>query len=58
VSRDSTDDKFIALAIDANAKIIISGDLDLKEVKTYKGVRILSPAKFLEFMRAAKNDST
>lgn len=48
VSRDKTDDKFIELAIDSGAKILISGDPDLKDVKTYKGIEILSPAQFFE----------
>ena len=49
VSRDKTDDKFIALAIDSGATILISGDPDLKDVKTYKGIEILSPAQFFEW---------
>ena len=48
VSRDKTDDKFIGLTIDSGAAILISGDPDLKDVKAYKGVEILSPAQFLE----------
>lgn len=48
VSRDTTDDKFIALAIDSGARVLISGDPDLKEVQTYKGIEILSPAQFFE----------
>ena len=48
VSRDTTDDKFIALAIDAGARVLISGDPDLKEVQTYKSIEILSPAQFFE----------
>ena len=48
VSRDKTDDKFIGLAIDSGAAILISGDPDLKDVKAYKGVEILSPAQFIE----------
>jgi putative PIN family toxin of toxin-antitoxin system len=48
VSRDKTDDKFIELAIDSGASILISGDPDLKDVKAYKGVEILSPAQFFE----------
>ena len=48
VSRDKTDDKFIELAIDSGATILISGDPDLKDVKTYRGVEILSPAQFFE----------
>lgn len=48
VSRDKTDDKFIELAIDSGASILISGDPDLSVVKTFKGVEILSPAQFFE----------
>ncbi len=48
VSRDKTDDKFIALAIDSGASMLISGDPDLKEVQVYKGVEILSPAQFFD----------
>ena len=47
-SVDATDDKFIELAIDCGAKIIISGDIDLKEIKSYRGIEILSPARFFE----------
>ena len=48
VSRDKTDDKFIELAIDSGASILISGDPDLRVVKTFKGVEIISPAQFFE----------
>jgi putative PIN family toxin of toxin-antitoxin system len=48
VSRDKTDDKFIGLALDAGASILVSGDLDLNEVRTFMGVEILSPAQFME----------
>ena len=48
VSRDKTDDKFIALAIDSGAALIVSGDPDLKDVKAYKGIEILTPAQFFE----------
>ena len=47
-SRDKTDDKFIALAIDSGASILISGDPDLKDVQAYEGIEILSPAQFFE----------
>ena len=53
ISRDPTDDKFVGLAADAGAKIIISGDRDLTEIKTYQDIVILSPALFFERMRLA-----
>jgi putative PIN family toxin of toxin-antitoxin system len=48
VSRDCDDDKFMGLAIDSGAKILISGDPDLKDIQTYKDIEILSPAQFFE----------
>ena len=48
VSRDATDDKFIGLAIDAKASILVSGDVDLKVVRIYEGIEIISPAMFFE----------
>jgi putative PIN family toxin of toxin-antitoxin system len=48
ISRDATDDKFIALALDAGASILISGDPDLTEVRMHQGVEVLSPAHFFE----------
>jgi predicted nucleic acid-binding protein len=50
VSRDKSDDKFLALAIDAGARWVISGDPDLKNVQVYKGVEVLSPTEFLDRM--------
>lgn len=50
VSRDKSDDKFLALAIDAGARWVISGDPDLKDVQVYKGVKVLSPTEFLDRM--------
>lgn len=52
ISRDKTDDKFLALAMDAGATWVISGDLDLKEVQSYKGVEVVSPSQFLDRMQA------
>jgi putative PIN family toxin of toxin-antitoxin system len=52
VSRDKTDDKFIGLAIDSGAQILISGDPDLRDVEAYKGIEILSPVQFFERFKA------
>jgi putative PIN family toxin of toxin-antitoxin system len=48
ISRDRSDDKFLGLAVDAHAKLIVSGDLDLQEIQTFQGIEILSPAHFLQ----------
>ena len=53
VSRDTTDDKFVGLALDAGASILVSGDADLKDVHSFMGIEILSPAQFVA--RFSKN---
>ena len=58
ISRDKTDDKFLALAMDAGAAMVISGDLDLKEVQSYKGVEVVSPAQFLDRMQTHRDPHT
>lgn len=50
ISRDADDDKFIGLAIDSGAEIIISGDVHLKEIREYKGVKIVSPSEAIELI--------
>lgn len=47
VCTDIDDDKFIACAISANVKLIISGDKALKAVGEFNGVKIISPSQFL-----------
>src|SRR5579872_3098211 len=48
ISRDSDDDKFIACALAANVKFIISGDQDLLSICEYQGINIIKPADFLK----------
>lgn len=45
--RDPKDNKFLALAIDADAKNIITGDKDLLVMNPYQGRTICTPAEFL-----------
>lgn len=48
VSRDPDDDKFIACALSAGVKIIISGDHDLLSVSGYQGISVVKPALFVK----------
>ncbi|OGV25954.1 MAG: putative toxin-antitoxin system toxin component, PIN family [Legionellales bacterium RIFCSPHIGHO2_12_FULL_37_14] len=48
VSRDPDDDKFLALAIAANCKIIITGDRDLLDIQNYAGVTCIKPIDFIK----------
>lgn len=51
VCRDPDDDKFIACALSAKVEIVVTGDKDLLDLTTYKGVRFLSLAKFFRDFR-------
>ena len=51
ISRDSDDDKFLALAVTGQADAIISGDRDLLELLTHEGIPVLTPAQYLEQLR-------
>lgn len=45
--RHSKDDKFLELAIDGRADVIITGDKDLLALHPFQGIAILSPAAYL-----------
>ena len=47
VTDDPTDDVYLACAVTAGARYIVSGDEHLKELKRYRGIEILSPSDFL-----------
>ena len=53
VSRDPGDDKFLELAVDGQAQLMMTGDKDLLELSPYKNVRILAPAEVLALPDAA-----
>jgi putative PIN family toxin of toxin-antitoxin system len=48
VCQDPYDDKFLACALAAESKLIISGDKHLLKLSEYQGVTILSPRAFVE----------
>ena len=45
---DPDDDKFLALAIASNTKIITSGDKHLLDVSGYHGISVLKPREFVD----------
>ncbi len=45
--RDPRDDKFLSLALDGRADLLLSGDEDLLALHPFRGISILSPASFL-----------
>ena len=46
--RDATDDKFLELAINGRADLIVSGDADLLVLNPFRGIPIVAPATFVQ----------
>jgi putative PIN family toxin of toxin-antitoxin system len=46
--RDPKDDKFLELAVNARADLIISGDADLLALNPFRGIPIVTPAAFVQ----------
>src|SRR5882672_5799785 len=46
--RDPKDDKFLELAINGRADLIVTGDKDLLELNPFRGTPIITPAEYLE----------
>ena len=46
--RDPRDDKFLELALDGEADVIVTGDDDLLVLDPFRGVPILTPSRFLQ----------
>jgi uncharacterized protein len=48
VKDDPSNDIYLACAVEGKADFIVSGDHHLTELKTFGGIRIVSPAAFLK----------
>jgi len=48
VPDDPTDDKYVACALEAGAKYIVSGDKHLTRLRRYQGIEIVTTAFFIE----------
>ncbi len=48
ISNDPDDDKFIALCLSSDCRIIVSGDRDLLEISGYESISVMKPAQFVE----------
>lgn len=46
--RDPKDDKFLDVALNGGAQVIVTGDQDLLELHPFHGVSIYRPAEFLQ----------
>ncbi|MFA5874348.1 MAG: putative toxin-antitoxin system toxin component, PIN family [Anaerolineales bacterium] len=48
VPADPADEMFLAAALDGNADVIVSGDKDLLEIESFRGIAIITPRQFLD----------
>ncbi len=48
VRRDPDDNRFLECAVAGRAKYLVTGDQDLRELGSYRGITILTVAQFLE----------
>jgi putative PIN family toxin of toxin-antitoxin system len=49
--RDPKDDKFLELAVNGRADLIVSGDADLLTMNPFRDIPIVTPAMFMERTR-------
>ncbi len=50
--RDPDDDKIIAAAVEGNVDYIVSRDKDLLDLKKCRGIKIITPERFMGILRA------
>ena len=52
IIEDDPDDNFtLGCALGAHADYLVSGDIHLKRLESYKGIQIVSPSEFLTILR-------
>lgn len=57
-SRDPDDDMFLSLAVSGEADYLVSGDEDLRTLDPFDGIRIVSPATFVEDVPPVEPESS
>lgn len=55
--RDPKDDKFLACAVEGQAHYLVSSDQDLLDMRSFRGVTILSPGPFLLALELSRLDA-
>ena len=56
VCRDPDDDEVLAVAVAAQAELIVSGDDDLLALGSYAGIRIVTPGEAVRIVASANRD--
>jgi uncharacterized protein len=50
IKADPSDTIYLVCAVEGNADFVVSGDHHLKELKTFRGIRIVDPASFTQLI--------
>lgn len=56
IKDDPSDNKYLECAVEGRADYIISGDKHLKDLKVFRGIRIVNPAEFLMIVKAQRKE--
>lgn len=51
ITEDPSDNKFLELAVTGKADFILSGDKHLLDLKNFRGIKIITPAEFFDFLK-------
>ncbi len=54
IAQDPSDDKFFIAAVEGQANYIVTKEQRWKKLKTFRGIRIVSPSKFYEILKKRK----
>jgi len=57
ITEDEPDNRILECAFEAQAEVVITGDRHLRQLKTFRGIPIVSPGEFLETHRAGPRSS-
>lgn len=52
IPEDESDNRILECTLEAKADIVITGDNHLRQLKTFRGIPVMTPADFLEAHRA------
>ncbi len=48
LSEDPDDDKYLSCAVEGRAEFLVTGDVDLLQLREYEGIQIVTPRVFLD----------
>ncbi len=48
IQEDEPDNRILECALSAEAEFVVSGDHHLQRLRTFRGIRIVNPRKFLD----------